>query len=371
MSVVNAVPFLKSGSDETALALTTIFETAIVQAPRTSMFLWDRSLPFIKRQKMDYGKAWVWNMRGWDPEAEDFTPGEELVGQDFAYYEGQITADKVLVAHKYIPWGQMHQSHFQVLEDTARENIYQLEVKYDYRMMLLAARGARAAAVTKDGMTIHNGGNVVVRDGASAVSDTAVATAYPQTGLGALNALDDLKALASRFDEDHIDPRNRWLFPRTDFYQALLCNSANPLIWGSPSNTAVAGESQLFSKNYQGVNSVLDRQVLFAEGWKIMAPANKKTGMGPFPNENVTTGQTKFQGNFLPRLTTGTPVALAFGTSMKGEAAIGINEYSPIMSGVFWKPERLSYLCMSWMFVGTDYMHPFCIGSIEVTDPTP
>lgn len=368
MSTVNAVRFLATGSEETALALTGIYDAAVIQAPQSGIFLWDQSLPFIQRKTTDYGKSWQFVMSSWDPEAEDFTPGEEVAGQDYAYQDGYITADKVLVAHKWVPFDQMKQSHFSVLEDKARENKRQLALKYDKRMCILAARGARAAAATKLGLTIHNGGNTVTRDGNSATSDTAVAAAYPQTSAGAVNARADLQTLALRLDEDNVDPDNRWLLPRTDFYNALLHDAAQPIVYGTPSNTAVAGESQLFSSSYQSMNSVLNRRIMLVDGFKVLPPCNKSSSGGPMPNTNITTGLSKYQGNFLPGATTGTPVALAFCKGQQGEYAIGVAEYDTVQNGVFWFPQKLSFLVMSWMYVGADYMHPFCLGSIEVND---
>lgn len=365
----NAVRFLATGSDETDLALTTRFEAAVTIAPRTGIFLFDKSLPFIRRKPVPFGKSFEFVMRAFSPRAVDIIPGQEFMGQKFGYAKGSISPDYPIMHGVRIPRDQMLQSDFEVLQDQAAENVGAIEREYDFRMCVLAARGARAPSVTKDGLTVHNGGNVVTRSGSSSSADTAFTNAYPYSVAGAKNARDDLRSLGNLMDLDNIPADNRWVLARTEFYNALLYEGFNPIVYGTPSNQAVAsGGSQVFSSDYQMGNSVMQRRIIELDGFKIMERrANRSSGGGPMPNELISTGLSKFQGDFTPQATTGVPAAIAFAPASNGQGAIGVAEYEGIQSAVLWQPQSLSYLVISWMYLATDYMHPYLLGSVEVT----
>ena len=75
---------------------------------------------------------------------------------------------------------------------------------------------------------------------------------------------------------------------------------------------------------------------------------------------------SKYRGNFHAAASTGVPAVITFAEGNDGSAAIGIAEFESIQAGVFWRPEKLSYLVMSWMYVGCNYMHPWALGSAEI-----
>ena len=349
---VYAPQFGASGSDETALFLK-LYSGSYVEAPRSSIFLYDKDLPFIRSETVSFGKSFQFLMDADIPEPEDFVPGDEIMGQKYAVEEGTVTIDGYLVAHKHVRRDEMQMSHFNILPRLARQHKARIGRAYDRRFMTLAARAARAAAVTKSGLTVHSGGNRVTRSGGSSTYDTAVSAAYPLSASGAANFRADLRQLGKQMDDDNIDPNNRWIVITPYIRQVLLFD-----------NTA-----QVFSKDYlNGVgNDINKREIVLIEGFRLLGIANPSSNNGPLPTENFVTGLSKYQGNFTPQASNGGPVCLAFAGSMEDHYAIGVAKYESVQNVVVYRPEKMVWLVMSFLLIGADYMHPWCCGSIEVT----
>lgn len=349
-----AVPF---GTSATTDDLFLKFYTGEFNAaPQSGTFLYNTGAPGIYRKTVTEGKSWQFLMEAWDPAAEDFDPGNQLLGQSFEEAEGTITPDKYLVAHHKIPKDEMHRSHFEVLSRRAKQHRGTLERLMDRRICITAALAARASASTgtRTGATIHNGGNRVTRAGSSAVSDTAIAAAYPRTAAGALNFLQDVRQLARQMDEDNIPdgPQNRGLL-LTPYIRDVLQFDSTGHVW---------------SKDFisDGANN-MRREVQTLCGFQILGYPNKTSGSGPMPNENFTTGLSKYQANFLPGTSQGTPVALALCNSMDA-SAVGLVTFEEIKHEVVYLPDQLCYLVMSYTYAGVGQMHPWAAGSIEVSN---
>jgi len=354
MAAGNAIKFLGTGSDDEALALKT-YLGHFSAAPRSSTFLWDKGLPGIERAMPGSGKSFQFLMEADVPEPEDFEPGDEVVGQQYAVDEGTITADKYLVAAKLIPQDQMHLSHFQILPRLAKAHKSKLERRYDRRLAITAALAARATtAVTKNGLSVHSGGNRVIRAGSSATSDTAVAAAYAASATGAANFRADLRTLGLAMDIDNIPVENRYAWATPWIRNVLLYD-----------NTA-----QMFSEDYVDpeTNRQQSRKITLVEGFKILGWPNATANGGPMPNENFTAELSKYNANFLPGTSVGTPVLLSLTGDMEGSAAVGVIEFEGIRHVVKYIQERLSWLVMSYMYCGCGVMNPYCAGSIEVSN---
>lgn len=347
---VNAVQFGATGSDNDALFLK-MYWGSMVEAPRSSIFLWDKGLPFIDRRTVDAGKSFQFLMDADAPAPEEFTPGDEVLGQLYAYGEGTVTADGYIVCHKYVPRDAMLKSHFNILPRLGRQHLARMQREYDKRVMIQAALGARAAAATEKGLTIHNGGNRLTKTGGTI--DLGVLTSrYSLDTTGATNLRTDLRTLAQQLDEDNVSE---------DRY-AIAPPHIRTVV--SFDNTA-----EVFSEDYiDGQNNKMKRQVTLLEGFKFLGWPNTTSNNGPFPNQDFTASSmpSKYRGNFTIQASSGVPAILTFANGSDGSACLGVAEYESIQAGVFWRPEKLSYLVMSWMYVGCNYMHPWPLGSIEI-----
>src|SRR5687768_2544692 len=189
MSSSNPSRFLGDGRE---LALK-MFWGKVIEAFRESTLVWnpsgDSAAHVISQKDITAtgGKSWQFPIIGDDPEAEDHTPGTELLGQVIKLDEGEITIDDILVAHNDVPLDQTALSHFPVVEPFARKLGRSVALKLDKRAIHTSILAAREPAKTG----FHNGGNVVERVGAAAISD-----AYPVSETGAENFRKDAAELA-------------------------------------------------------------------------------------------------------------------------------------------------------------------------------
>lgn len=354
MATGTAIKFLGTGSDDEAMALK-MYSGHFTSAPRSSVFLWDNGLPGIYRKTITEGKSHQFLMGADVPEPEDFEPGDEIVGQQFAVDEGTITADKYLVASHKVPKDQMKLSHFDILPKLAKLHKSKLERRYDRRLAITACLAARSTtAVTKNGLSVHPGGNRVIRAGSSATSDTAVAAAYAASSTGAANFRADLRTLGLNMDIDNIDPESRYIWATPWIRQVLLYD-----------NTA-----QLFSEDYIDpmTNRQQSRKVTLVEGFKILGWPNSTANGGPLPNENFTTELSKYNADFTPGTSVGTPVALSLASDGEGGAAVGVVQFEGIQHVVKYLDSQLCWLVMSYMYCGCGVMNPWCAGSVEVSN---
>lgn len=346
---MNSIKFLGTGSDDQALALK-MYSGHFSDAWRESIHLADNGLGVVDRQIVTEGKSFQFLQFADTPDAEDFEPGDEMIGQDFAVGEGTITPDKYLVAHKFIRQDQMKIAHFTLLPRFAKVHALKIARKRDKRMFIMAGKAARTAAATKNGLTIHNGGNVVTRTGGS------FASAYPLSATGAANFRADLRALAYQQDLDNIPESSRygWLPP---YMRQVLMFDAS-----------YTNASNLFSEDYtNGENEILSRKIRKIEGYKIMEDfPNFMTNGGPLPDKNITDELTKYNIDFSIGASTGTPAFISLTNGPDGGAAIGEVTFENVQHVVKYIPEKLGWLILSYTLQGVDVEDAYCAGSIEV-----
>jgi len=353
MSYGNAVSYLSNaaGTDLTSLALK-IYSGVFMDAYRNQPKLWTRPSPGIHRQVSASGsKSYQWLKFADTPNAdEDYHPGEELLGQGFAVDEGTNTVDSgYIVAHHKIPRYDMQVGHFEIMTRLAMADARQIGMVGDRRTFATCALAARqTSAITKNGLTVDTGGNRVTRTDAGGVT-----AAYPLSSTGATNFRNDLRALAYAMDIDNIprESRELWITPYME--QVLLYDNS----------------MQLFSKDFQfdGMgNRVNERQVRLIEGFKLVETVNTVSDGGSFPNTNVTTGPTRYQGNFTPQAGNGTPVALVLSGGSDGTGAISIGTWDNVANNVLYVPQEMCYFVHSGILSGISAMNFSCAGSIEV-----
>lgn len=337
MATANAPRFLSDGSTDYGLNLTQYWGAMLEQFYAKTVF-YDNEGRVFAYKNITTGKSHQFIQIDEDPDPEDHTPGTELLGQDYAFDEGTVTVDDILVAHFEVPIDQSQLSHFDVMRPLLRKLGRSLAQKYDNRFARLLTLAARTAAKTG----YHNGGNVVERVGASGETD-----AYPQSATGAANFRSDAAELARLMDEDNVPEDGRFLFVKPYISEVL------------------SYDTRILSRDYAPdlPNDLIRRSIGMLEGFMVI-----KTNH--VPNTNVTTGPSKYQGDFTYNGATAQPVALAACGAVESEAACGVVE--AMMPTVVIIPSnqrnRLTTHMRAQMMIGADVLSPYCAGEIRVDD---
>lgn len=343
---VTPVQFGASGTDSDALFLK-MYSGSFVAAPRAGVLLHQGAADrYIYRRRPGSGKSWQFLTFAEVPDAEEFNPGEDLLGQVMAIEEGTLTTDQYVVCHKWIGKDKMDQSHFEILPMLAERHRNRIERLYDRRAMIAVALSARqTSAATKNGLNVHNGGNRVTRAGGT------LAAAYPLSSTGAANLRSDLRTLQLALTRDNIAPgyQNR----------AIVMDAHLKLV------LTYDATAQVFSRDYVTTNDQMKHEVNIIEDFAVLGTCNPTSSNGPLPDENITTGPTRYQGNFTAQAADGIPGVLAFCRSNEGEYGIGAIEFESMTHFVKYFPEKLAWLVMTYMRTGIGEMHRWCNASIE------
>lgn len=368
MSTVNVVRPASDGSDTQALLLK-MYSGSFTEAFRNQPSLYKSGLGVVKEiSTAGGGKSWQFIKRAEGPAAEEFAPGDEMLGQEAAHTEGTITCDNYLVKHNYIGIDEVQQNQFDVTSSLGSDHSRLLKMEADKRIFITLALAARASAETShNSLTVHNGGNTVTRSGGSTTVSTAFSAAYPLSPIGAANLRADLRALGYQMHLDNIPPENRYLWLHPWGWQVLL-HDAGAII-GTPANTIVPVGSTLFNNSdYGSPNNINNQKITIVEGFKVVGVPNATSNGGSMPDQDFSTANlpSKYQYSFKPSTTTGTPIALAAVQGPAGTAPVGMVEFEGITQEVSWHPERLSWLFATRTRCGFGKMHEYCAGSVEV-----
>jgi len=346
----NVQRFLADGGSDYGLSLK-VFWGSVVEAFRNRVMLFpfngmyaDNVGPqFIAHKALSGTNSTQFLMWSDMPAAEEHTPGDELNGQQFEVEDGTISIDGFLTAHVEVPEDQLLASHFDVLQQAGSKLGYQLADKYDRRLFVLGCNAARTAAVTKNGRTIHNGGNLVQGTNAT------VAGAYPVSSAGAIAYRNSAEELAQAMDEDDVPETGRYLFI-TPYIRRVL-------------NQDTSIFDVRYSQNSND-NNFNNRLIGKLAGFDILVANNK------LPRTNITLATeptySKYRGDFTVGATTGTPVGLALCGAQDGMAAIGSVSLQGIVPEMEKDIKRSVYFMKAQILMGADVMHPWCAGSIEV-----
>jgi hypothetical protein len=217
MAASNAQRFLASAGVDDELALE-MFWGSVYEPFRANTVLFNAAdgpdgfgpdelgASIVQSKTIESGKSHQFIYFADQPEPETHTPGTELLGQNFAFDEGTVSIDGILVEHADIPLDHVADSHFDAVGPVGRGMGRKLAENFDKRGFIIAALAALTGSKTKDGYTVHNGGNVIER-----VNGSGVAAAYPVSPTGAQNFRDDVNQLAQAMDEDNIPEANRYL----------------------------------------------------------------------------------------------------------------------------------------------------------------
>lgn len=340
MSSSNAQRFLADSTGDFGLSLKQYWG-GVAEAFRDSSVIFNGGPEVIASKTITQGKTHQFMMMADTPEPENHTPGDELLGQQYEVQDGTITVDDILVAHHDIPLDQFLLSHFDIVGPLAVKDGQRLARTYDQRAFNLAINAARSTAVTKNGLSVHNGGNRVER-----VANTA-ALAYPVSSTGAQNFRADAAELAQLMDEDFVPEEGRYLFI-TPYIRRVL-----------------GMDSTIFDRDFtrEPSNSLNTRAIGELEGFMVVV------AKGRIPTTNVTSHAgvlTKYNGDFRVAGATGEPVALALCGAQQGSAAIGVARVMGPQSKMVPDDRRNTMFIKSQMLVGLGQLHPWCAGVIEV-----
>lgn len=354
MPTSNAQRFLTDhDGDNRALALR-MFWGFVLEAFRNQTLLWntvngDSGVggsapgPIVSSKVVNEGKAWRFPIIGEDPEPEYHTPGVEMLGMQVEVDEGTITIDETLVSHFDVPWEDTIISHFDVMRPFATKLGRSLAVDFDKKLFITGAKAAHTSGVTKNGMTIHNGGNVVGRSGSSTSAAYAVSLA------GATAYEDDLGYLAQLLDEDNVPEEGRYLFI-TPYIRRVL----NKL------------PDRAFSQDFDaaGQNQANRRVLGLLQGFQVMKPTKH------MPLTEITGHKfSKYNGDFSAGATSlGETAGLVLCGADEGSGAIGYVAAGGPMPHMHFDERRETWFMKAKMLVGAGVLAPWNAGVLRVRD---
>lgn len=338
MTASNAVRFLSDGETDYGLNLTENWGAMLSQFYKRTLF-YDNTGNVGAYKNITQGKSHQFIQVSEDPTPENFTPGTQLLGQDYAFDDGTITVDDILVAHFDVPVDQKMLSHFDVMQPLMTKLGRSLAIQCDERLARMLTLSARTASKAD----YHNGGNVVERVGAS------VAAAYPTSSAGAENFRGDVAELARLMDEDNVPEEGRVLFT-------------------TPYICEVLGYSdRVLNKDYIDdtlPNSLLRRVIGQIEGFTVL-----KTNSIPTADDSSNTAlPSKYRGDFSLAGSTGQPVALAATGSAGDEKPYGVVEAMQPTLLLYEDPRRMTTFMRAAMMIGADVLSPYTAGEIYVDD---
>jgi hypothetical protein len=289
------------------------------------------------------GRSHQFIMEADAPSPEHHTPGTELMGQQFEFGEGNVTLDDILVSHAEVPLDQKIVSHFDVLERVARARGRALAIEVDKRLIRLGLNAAYTSSLTKNGLTVHQGGNQVEE-----TNGTSVAAEYVTSSVaGADKFIDNVDNLAQLMDEDNVpdDIGARCLFI-TPYMRRVLQKQTN-----------------VFSRDFSTDENDLNKRSLgLLNGFMVFTTNH-------IPSTNIATGPSAYQGDFSRAGGgNGEPVALALCRTGGGSSGIGLVHAGGVQTAIFDDERRNTTFLKAQILMGAAVLHPWCAGVIHVDD---
>ena len=353
MSTINAQSVLEKGGEEYELCLEGFFG-GITEAFYENTHLFAPSdgdgmiANIIDRQNVTQGTSFTFYMMGEDPEPSHHTGGERISGQDQELDQDSVTLDKTLVSSREPKLDHVEVSPVDFVSRFGRAIGRSLGEQYDSFAFITALNAARTAALSKNGSTIHSGGNVVERVGASGIT-----SAYPATLTGAFQFRDDLSQMGQLADEDNLP-------------QSI----GSRLAWTTPYmfRRVLAKDTSIFNSDLsrQLRNDLNRQEVVEVDGWVLMS-TNR------LPSTEITeasfggTTPSKYHVDARYNGAVGQPAAI---TLIASEEARAIGQVIRRGIRLYMNPdERYRTLFMKGeMRIGFDVLNPWMAGEIRVDD---
>ena len=362
MSASNPMRFLEKGGVDLELGLEMFFGL-VWEAFHPRTLLWNAvegggvgagSMPpsIVAGKVVDSGKSWQHLIFSQDGNPESHTPGTDIIGHTFEIDEGSVTIDDILVAAYEIPIDHVLHSHIDVLGPVAIRAARELATNFDKRGMIMGVKAALTAALTKNGSTMHNGGNLVKR------VSTTEALAYPATPTGAKNFRDDVENLAYLMNIDNVPAEERYLL-----YTAHIAR-------------VLQQDTTIFDIRYtrDQMNSLNSAVIAEISGFKVVAPFTNHIPQAAITSASLVSSGTlpsKYQGDFTYD-NDGLPVALAFcgaaDAPALGYVAAGTEQLRPIHAYMEFDERKNVWFLKAQMMCGWNVINPTSAGMIYVDD---
>lgn len=335
--------FLEKSGDNYSLAREEQLTDAILMEMRAKTLFVpsaagvEDSLSVIVSKQINEGRSHRFEWFGGDYSAEDHTPGDEMAGQQYEFDKGTITVDQYIVKHAKVAKEDKNIAHYNPDPSLVKWIAQGIAEELDDRAVRMCVSAARTSALTKNGITIHPGGNAVTN-----TDGTSLQNYYSDDTTGSGRIDDDVAELAYLLDADGVPDEGRFLVI-TPWIRRVLRHETN-----------------LFNKDYSSDSNDLNSRVIGTwHGFNVLKPYKR------MPTDYDLTRPSKYQID-CTWAGTGEPAALAFCGASTGQAAVGyvqaadvrghmeVNEYD---NTIFHKGEVMA---------GFGVLHPQCAGIIQV-----
>lgn len=357
MSTVNAVPSLKSGSDDFALTLEREGSSMVLEALRTKAVLVGGDNKAITKKIDTAGVTSQFIRKAWDPRPEiAYEFGAELTGQGYGFQEINIAQDpRPIAAHAFVPKHLRRAAHFDMWGPIVRGKVDEVIREMDRRAFLALHKATRqtsgATLLDSNGvLTISNGANrITVQNG------SGVANAFPVDSTGAGNFRKQVAALR-KLARDRDIPEGGTLYI-TNYVAQVLSQ-----------DTGIYDVQ--FAQN-QSANNLQKALIGMMEGFNVMAVPG--TDRMRSSNINAASGAngypSRYWGNYSygAKASAGEPVAVAVFEGPDGAAPVGMRQLGPVEIEQDKKIENQGDLVVVSAWVGFDVLDSYLCGSIEVT----
>ncbi len=248
-------------------------------------------------------------------------PGTEILGAIIPQNELVLTVDDVHVAPVFIADIDEAMNHYDLRGPYAEQTGASLARLYDERLAQTSILAARAAAPITDAAAQTGGG-----EGGAFFNDAAFATSGANLAAGLFDA-------GQVLDEKDVPATDRYAFVRPATYSLL------------------AETTSLMNKDWGGSGTYADAVIPRVAGFEIV-----KTNSMPITN--ISTGPTKYQGNF-----TVTRVLCMH------KGASGTVELIGVVNRMTYDPRRLGTLITSHMAVGHGILRPALAVELRTANP--
>lgn len=288
----------------------------------------------------------------WKIGSEYHEAGTELLGLDVETKEYSITLDdRPLVAHFEVDDIDVAMSHFDIRNELASETGKELARQLDRKIAALLILAARTAA-DSGANSFPTGGNLIY-GGSTTMNNT------DYSGSGVWNSendaaafIEDIGTISQKMDENDVPSTDRCAIVNVPLYYALRK-------LGLPYSNGTAAQSMttqaLWGRNDTGAGGP---RIQDSQGYQLPIDV---LGIPVYcsnhvPNTNVTTGPTKYRGNFV-----------STGGVVFQKSAIAVLQLLGIQSEKFRDVRRQSDFMVSKMLTGGGTLRPYCSFEIAST----
>lgn len=336
---------LEKSGDNYSLALEARFTDMILTEMRAKtlffpgLFGSEDMLPstVLATKTINYGKSHRFEWFGADYGADEHTPGDEMIGRQFEFDKGTITIDPILVSPFETAMEDYDIAHYNPDPHVANAIAIGISEEMDDRACLMAISAARTAALTKNGITIHPGGNAVTRTGS-----TGLTTVYADSSTGSGLIDDDVATLAYNLDVDGVPDEGRYLV-------------IHPWI-----RHILRHETTQFDKDYTVNGGDLNTRVIGQwHGFTVLKPYKRMPTTANLDKPSKYQIDCSFTG-------TGQPAAIAFCGAATGQAAVGMVKAGELRGYVEAFEKTNTIFHKGQVACGFGVLHPQCAGLIQV-----